>query len=90
MAGTPQAYIGSEGLSTSEFSDYQCPFCKRFVDLTEPLVERGYVQNSLAQVEFRCLAITGGNASPDENEATLACQLGTTLRPSIVCQQILR
>jgi len=57
-----------------ELSDYQCPFCKRFVDLTEPLVETEYVENGLAQVEFRYLAITGGNAPPDENEATLAAE----------------
>jgi protein-disulfide isomerase len=57
-----------------ELSDYQCPFCKRFVDGTEPEVEREYVQKGLVQLEFRYFAITGGNAPPDENEATLAAE----------------
>jgi protein-disulfide isomerase len=57
-----------------ELSDYQCPFCKRFVDLTEPQVESGYIQKGLVQLEFRNFAITGGNASPDENESTLAAE----------------
>jgi protein-disulfide isomerase len=57
-----------------EFSDYQCPFCKRFVDGTEPEVESEYVQNGLVQLEFHCFAITGGNTPPDENEATLAAE----------------
>jgi protein-disulfide isomerase len=57
-----------------ELSDYQCPFCKRFVDLTEPQVESEYIQKGLVQLEFRNFAITGGNASPDENEATLAAE----------------
>jgi len=57
-----------------EFSDYQCPFCKRFIDGTEPEVESEYVQKGLVQLEFCCFAITGGNAPPDENEATLAAE----------------
>jgi protein-disulfide isomerase len=57
-----------------ELSDYQCPFCKRFVDGTEPEVETEYIQKGLVQLEFRCFAITGGNAPPDENEATLAAE----------------
>jgi protein-disulfide isomerase len=57
-----------------ELSDYQCPFCKRFVDGTEPDVEREYVQKGLVRLEFRYFAITGGNAPPDTNEATLAAE----------------
>ena len=57
-----------------ELSDYQCPFCKRFVDGTEPKVEGEYIQKGLVQLEFRYFAITGGNAPPDENEATLAAE----------------
>jgi protein-disulfide isomerase len=57
-----------------ELSDYQCPFCKRFVDDTEPSVETEYIQKGLVQLEFRNLAITGGNASPDKTEATLAAE----------------
>ena len=57
-----------------ELSDYQCPFCKRFVDGTEPEVETEYIQKGLVQLEFSYFAITGGNAPPDENEATLAAE----------------
>jgi len=57
-----------------ELSDYQCPFCKRFVDLTEPQVESKYIQKGLVQLEFRNFAITAGNAPADENEATLAAE----------------
>ena len=57
-----------------ELSDYQCPYCKRFVDLTEPQVESEYIQKGLVQLEFRNFAITAGNAPPDQNEATLAAE----------------
>lgn len=57
-----------------ELSDYQCPYCKRFVDLTEPQVESEYIQKGVVQLEFRNFAITGGNAPADENEATLAAE----------------
>jgi protein-disulfide isomerase len=57
-----------------ELSDYQCPYCKRFVDFTEPQVESEYIQKGLVQLEFHNFAITGGNAAPDENEATLAAE----------------
>ena len=57
-----------------ELSDYQCPYCKRFVDGTEPGVEREYIQKGLVQLEFQYFAITGGNGPPDSNEATLAAE----------------
>lgn len=57
-----------------EFADYQCPWCKHFVDTTELELETEYIQKGLVQLEFRSLAITGGNAPPDRNEATLAAE----------------
>jgi len=57
-----------------EMSDYQCPWCKRFVDTTEKAVEEQYVAEGLVQIEFRNFAVTGGNQPKDVNEATLAAE----------------
>lgn len=57
-----------------EMSDYQCPWCKRFVDTTEKSVEEQYVAEGLVQIEFHNFAVTGGNQPKEENEATLAAE----------------
>jgi len=57
-----------------EMSDYQCPWCKRFVDTTEKAVEEQYVAKGLVQIEFRNFAVTGGNQPKEVNEATLAAE----------------
>ena len=57
-----------------EFSDYQCPWCKRFVDTTEVDLQREYIETGLVQLEFHNFAILGGDAPPDENESTLAAE----------------
>ena len=57
-----------------EFSDYQCPWCKRFVDATELELERQYIDKGLVQLEFHNFAILGGDAPPDQNESTLAAE----------------
>jgi len=57
-----------------EMSDYQCPWCKRFVDTTEKEVEEQYVVQGLVQIEFRNFAVTGGNQPKEVNEATLAAE----------------
>ncbi len=33
-------------------SDFQCPFCKRWHDETEPLIERDYVRTGKAQIAY--------------------------------------
>ncbi len=66
--------LGSAPVKIVELSDYQCPFCKLFVDTTEPEVESEYIQKGLVQLEFHNFAITGGNAPPDANESTLAAE----------------
>jgi protein-disulfide isomerase len=33
-------------------SDYQCPFCKRWHEETEPLIERDYVRTGKAQIAY--------------------------------------
>ena len=57
-----------------EMSDYQCPWCKRFVDTTEKEVEEQYAAAGLVQIEFRNFAVTGGNLPKEVNEATLAAE----------------
>jgi len=57
-----------------EFSDYQCPWCRRFVDTTEVDLQREYIEAGLVQLEFHNFAILGGDAPPDENESTLAAE----------------
>jgi protein-disulfide isomerase len=57
-----------------EMSDYQCPWCKRFVDTTEKAVEEQYVAKGLVQIEFHNFAVTGGNQPKEVNEATLAAE----------------
>ena len=57
-----------------EMSDYQCPWCKRFVDTTEKAIEEQYVAEGLVQIEFHNFAVTGGNLPKEVNEATLAAE----------------
>jgi len=57
-----------------EVSDYQCPWCKRFVDTTEKAAEEQYVAEGLVQIEFHNFAVTGGNQPKEVNEATLAAE----------------
>jgi len=57
-----------------EMSDYQCPWCKRFVDTTEKDVEERYVAKGLVQIEFHNFAVTGGDQPKEVNEATLAAE----------------
>jgi protein-disulfide isomerase len=57
-----------------EFSDYQCPWCKRFVDTTEVDLQREYIEAGLVQLEFHNFAILGGDAPPEQNESRLAAE----------------
>ena len=64
----------SAPLKIIEISDYQCPWCKRFVDTTEKDVEEQYMAKGLVQIEFHNFAVTGGNLPKEVNEATLAAE----------------
>lgn len=57
-----------------EMSDYQCPWCKRFVDTTEREVEEQYIASGLVQIQFHNFAVTGGDQPKEVNEATLAAE----------------
>lgn len=42
-----------------EFGDYQCPFCKRFFDQTEPQIMNDYVNTGKTKFYFLDFAIVG-------------------------------
>ncbi|MEX1023162.1 MAG: thioredoxin domain-containing protein, partial [Dehalococcoidia bacterium] len=42
-----------------EYSDYQCPFCRRFWAETEPVLIEQYVETGRASIEFRDYAFLG-------------------------------
>lgn len=54
-------YRGSENaqITLVEFGDYQCPFCKRFFDQTEPQIMQEYVDSGKAKFYFLDVSIVG-------------------------------
>jgi protein-disulfide isomerase len=48
MLGAPEA-----PLTLIEFSDYQCPFCRRFADTTLPVLKRDYIETGKLRYVFR-------------------------------------
>ena len=56
--------IGDESASVSlvEFGDYQCPFCKRFFDQTEPQLMQEYVMTGKAKFYFLDFAVVGADS----------------------------
>ena len=48
MLGTPEA-----PLTLIEFSDYQCPFCRRFAETTLPALKRDYIETGKLRYVFR-------------------------------------
>src|SRR5262249_52363764 len=53
-----------------EFSDFQCPFCARFVKETLPDIEKDYIKTGKLKYVFRDFPIT--NAHKDAFKAALA------------------
>lgn len=54
-------FKGSEKAEVNlvEFGDYQCPFCKRFFDQTEPQMMQEYVDSGKAKFYFLDVSIVG-------------------------------
>jgi protein-disulfide isomerase len=45
-------------LTMVEFSDYECPFCKRYFDQTYPELKKNYIDTGKLKVVFRDLPLT--------------------------------
>jgi protein-disulfide isomerase len=54
-------YRGSDNakINLVEFGDYQCPFCKRFFDQTEPQIMQEYVDSGKTKFYFLDVSIVG-------------------------------
>lgn len=61
-----------------EFSDYQCPFCKRHVDETYPLIEEQYIDTGQVRYVFRDFPLTSihPRAIPAANAARCVLDAG--------------
>lgn len=69
--GDPNAPIKIE-----EFSDFQCPFCERFHEETEPLLRQYYIETGKVQFIYRSMGnwVSGniGGANTESQDAALA------------------
>lgn len=53
IAGAPLKGDQNARLTLIEYSDYQCPFCSRYVRDTLPLIERDYIKTGKIKYVFR-------------------------------------
>ena len=73
-AGDPNAPIKIE-----EFADFQCPFCERFFEQTEPLLMQHYVETGKVQLVYRSMGnfvsqnIGGGRTESQDSAAAAYC-----------------
>lgn len=52
----------SATINLVEFGDYQCPFCKRFFDKTEPQLYKEYVDTGKAKFYFLDVSVVGDDS----------------------------
>src|SRR5688572_17455870 len=53
VAGAPILGRADAPVTIVEFSDYQCPFCQRFVTTTFPVLKKEYVDTGKVRYVFR-------------------------------------
>lgn len=56
---TPSRGSGSAQLNVVEFGDYQCPFCKKFFQETEPQIMQNYVNTGKVKFYFEGVEFLG-------------------------------
>lgn len=71
----PNADFNSTGdagapIIITEYSDYQCPYCKRFADETEKQLVETYVASGQVRFVYRSFGLFIGQESQDAAEAT--------------------
>jgi protein-disulfide isomerase len=70
-AGNPNAAV-----KLVEFSDYQCPYCKRFWSETEPQLEDAYVKTGKVQFTYRSagnwVSRNSGSGGTESQDAAMA------------------
>lgn len=74
--GQPQEGSASAPVTVIDFSDLQCPGCKRFVDNTEPQINSTYVQAGKVALVFEHLPNRGFDSSPAAIAAQCTNQQG--------------
>lgn len=54
-AGSDDPVLGDKGAKVTmvEFSDYECPFCKRHFDQVYPLIKKDYIDTGKVKMVFR-------------------------------------
>lgn len=57
FAGRPVLGDRAAGVGIVEFSDFECPFCRRFHTTVHPLLKRDYIDTGKAQMIFRDLPL---------------------------------
>ncbi len=71
------AFMGEEDapIVMIEFSDYQCPFCRKFYNETLPRIKENYIDTGLVKLVYRDLPLVGlghTDATPAANAAECA------------------
>lgn len=58
--GSPDAPV-----TIVEYSDFACPFCKRFAEETKPLIKRDYIDTGKVRFVFKDFVVAGGNMAAE-------------------------
>lgn len=60
----------------SEFSDFECPFCARWANATEPTIMKNYVDKGLVRLEWNDMPVNGENAVAGAKAGRAAAEQG--------------